>query len=184
MDSFEWNKVFGAVLGVIFLVLSVSFLSEMIFDSHSPEKPGYIIEVAEAATGAAGGGEKSGPVVEDVSPLLASMDISDGQKVAKKCAACHTFEKGGKNKVGPALYGIVDRTIGADGEFNYSTALKAYGADKVWSYAELNGFLFKPKTHIKGTSMGFAGLKKTKDRAAIIAYLRTLSDAPAPLPSE
>ncbi len=179
--GFEWNKIFGALLAAAFVVLGVNFLSDGIFHADKPEKEGYaleggVVEVAAAAT--------SEPVVEPVSAMLANMEISEGEKVAKKCAACHTFDKGGTNKVGPALYGTVNRAIASVDGFGYSGALKAYAADggKTWTYDELNGFLYKPKAHVKGTSMGFAGLKKTGDRAAIIAYLRSLADEMAPLP--
>ena len=134
---------------------------------------------AIASTGPA----SSGPVVEPVAALLASADLAKGEKVGKKCVACHTFNEGGANKVGPGLYGIVDRPMASVDGFGYSSALTAYADGKSWTYAELNGFLFKPKAHVKGTSMGFAGIKKTADRAAMIAYLRTLAGTPAPLPA-
>ncbi len=182
MDSFEWNKVFGAFLGAVFVVLGLNFLSDGLFSSHAPEKPGYAIEGADPAnapTAAAGAG---GAEIEDVLPMLAKMEISEGQKVAKKCVACHAFEKGGKNKVGPALYDVVNKQIAAADGFKYSGALTTFGQGKVWDYDSLNKFLYKPKAYVKGTSMGFAGLKKTGDRAAIIAYLRSLSDNPAAMP--
>ena len=180
MDSFEWNKVFAAILTLAFVVLGVNFLAEGIFSSKAPEKAGYAIEGAPVAVDTSGGNK--GPVVEPVAALLATADVAKGQKVAKKCVACHSVDEGGKNKVGPALYGVVNRAIGGVDGFGYSTALKAYAADKTWTYEELNGFIAKPKAHIKGTSMGFAGVKKTDDRAALIAYLRTLAATPAPLP--
>ena len=183
MDSFEWNKVFGALLAAAFVVLGLNFLSDGLYHADTPEKSGFIIAGAEASTNS--GGEKKAAVeVEAISGLLASADLAKGQKVAKKCAACHTFDKGGKNKVGPALYGIVDRAIGTTDGFGYSKAMKDYAADKAWTYAELNKFLFKPKAAVKGTSMGFAGIKKTEDRASLVAYLRSLADAPAALPTE
>jgi cytochrome c len=114
--------------------------------------------------------------------LLASADLAKGEKVGKKCVACHNFNEGGKNKVGPGLYDIVNRPIASVDGFGYSGALKTYAAEKTWTYEELNGFLYKPKAHVKGTSMGFAGLKKTADRANMIGYLRTLAASPAALP--
>ncbi len=179
MDSFEWNKVFAALLAAAFVVLGVNFLAEELFHSNTPDKPGYALEggATEEATTAA-----AAPTVESVDALLASADLAAGEKAGKKCAACHNFAEGAGNKVGPGLYGIVNRAIGVADGFGYSSAMKAYGAGKTWTYDELNGFLFKPKAHIKGTSMGFAGIKKTEQRAALIAYLRSLSADPAPLP--
>jgi len=182
MDSFEFNKYAMAGLGIVFIVMSLNFLSDSIFHADKPEKQGYAIEVAEASTGDSAA--DTGPAYDPISALLASADIAAGEKVAKKCAACHTFDEGGANKVGPALYGIVDRPIGSVAGFSYSSALKAYAEGKNWTYEELNGFLWKPKKHVKGTSMGFAGIKKTEDRASIVAYLRSLSGSPAPLPAE
>ncbi len=180
MDSFEWNKVFGALLGLAFVVLGINFLSDGIYHSSNPEKPGFEIAGGEAI--ASTNPASTGPTVEPVALLLATADLAKGEKVGKKCVACHNFAEGAGNKVGPALYGIIDRAIASVDGFRYSGALKAYADGKTWTYAELNGFLFKPKAHVKGTSMGFAGIKKTADRAAMIAYLRTLASSPAPLP--
>ena len=180
MDSFEWNKVFGALLGLAFVVMGINFLADGIYHSSNPEKAGFEIAGGEAI--AATGGAASGPVVEPVGLLLASADLAKGEKAGKKCVACHNFAEGGGNKVGPALYDIVNRPIASVDGFGYSSALKSYAADKTWTYEELNGFLYKPKAHVKGTSMGFAGIKKTAERAAMTAYLRSLSANPAPLP--
>ncbi|MEM9332499.1 MAG: cytochrome c family protein [Pseudomonadota bacterium] len=188
MDSFEFNKIAMAVLGVAFIVLSVTFASESIFHSKVKKDEdgaivmGYAVEVAEASTQTSD--EPAGPAYEPVTALLASADLATGEKVFRKCAACHTNEEGGANKVGPALYGVVEREIAAVDGFSYSSALRAYGEGKTWTYDELNGFLWKPKTFVKGTSMGFAGVKKVDERAALIAYLRSLSASPAPLPAE
>ena len=182
MDSFEWNKIFMSVLGIAFMVMSLNFLSDSLFHSEAPEQPGYAIEVAEN-TGSEPAEEK-GPAFDPISGLLASADIGAGENTFKKCAACHSNEAGGANKVGPGLYGIVGRDIASVDGFSYSSALKAYGEGKTWGYEELNGFLWKPKTYVKGTSMGFAGIKKAEDRAEIIAYLRSLADNPLPLPAE
>ncbi len=184
MDSFTWNKIFAAILTMAFVILGVKFLAEGLFHSEAPEKEGYAIEGGKSK---GDGHDKpaktaAAPALEPVAGLLASVDLAAGEKAAKKCSACHNFAKGSKNKVGPMLYNIVNRQIGAMEGYKFSKAMKDYGADKKWTYAELNGFLLKPKTHIKGTKMGFAGIKKVEQRAALIGYLRTFADTPAPLP--
>lgn len=183
MNSFELNKVAMSLLATVFFLFSLSLLSESIFHAEAPEQPGYIVEVAEA-DGAATEEVDEGPAFDPVEPLLASADLGAGENVFKKCGACHTWEKGGANKVGPNLWDIVGAPIGNHvADYKYSAALQEYGADgKVWTYEELNGFLWKPKTHIKGTAMGFAGLKKVEDRANLIAWLRSHADEPKPLP--
>jgi cytochrome c len=183
MDSFEFNKIAMAVLGTVFLVMGLNFAADGIFHMENPEQKGYAIELAEADTSAEPE-EDAGPAFEPVEPLLASADSADGANVFKKCAACHNVNAGGANKVGPALYGIVNRDIASVDGFSYSGALKEYGDGKQWTYEELNGFLWKPKTYVKGTSMGFGGLKKVEDRANLIAYLREQADTPAELPAQ
>lgn len=183
MNSSYFNMISSAFLGTVFFVLTISFLSEGLFHSEAPEKEGFIIEVAES-TGAPTGDEA--PVLPPISPLLADASVEAGEKVFKKCAACHTVEEGGANKVGPGLWNIVNTAFGVKDGFGYSSALKAFAAENsgiVWNYENLNEFLLKPSAYMKGTAMGFAGLKKETDRANVIAYLRSLSSDPAPLPS-
>ncbi len=183
MDSFKLNKFAMAFLGTIFVLMSASFISDSLFHSEVPEKAGFKIEAGETDSHS----EEAKVTETDYDPiasLLANADIDAGAKVAKKCAACHTFKDGGKKKVGPNLYNIVGAAIGGVDGFAYSSALKDFGDGKTWDYAALNGFLYKPKKYIKGTAMGFAGLKKTADRANIIAFLRSMADSPAPLPGE
>ncbi|MGB7288065.1 MAG: cytochrome c family protein [Salaquimonas sp.] len=177
------NKIALAFLAAVFVLFSLSLLSGSIFNAHTPEQAGY--EIAEAEGG--GGATETaaaGPAYEPIEALLASADLAAGETVFKKCASCHTWENGGANKVGPNLWNVVGGQIGSHHpEFSYSAGLKAYGeSGKNWTYEELNGFLFKPKAHIKGTAMGFAGLKKTEDRANLVGWLRTHSDSPVPLP--
>ena len=181
MDSFQLNKLAGAFLGTVFILMSVGIISDALFDSPAPEKPGYLIEAAEAAAAPeAGGGEAA--KVEPIAPLLAAADVAAGEKTFKKCGACHTGVKGGANKVGPNLWGIVGRAPASHEKFSYSTPMKEFAAGGAWDYEKLSQFITAPKAYVKGTAMGFAGLKKPEERAALIAYLRTLSDSPAPLP--
>lgn len=181
IDSFEFNKIAMAVLGVIFALFSVSLLTEVIFHAEAPEQPAFVL--AEVEAGDKGEAtEDSGPAFAPVTPLMASADAEEGENVFKKCASCHTLEKGGANKVGPNLYNIVGRPIASHEGFSYSDELIAFGEGKDWTYEELNGFFWKPKTYVRGTAMGFVGLKDVQDRADVIAYLRTFADTPAPLP--
>src|SRR5690606_33698662 len=171
----------GALLGVIFVVFSVSLISDAIFHTPAPETAGYAIEAAEGVGGAEGG-EEAAP--EPIAPLLASADPAAGEAIFKRCASCHSIEKGGPNKVGPDLWGIVNRPIAGHEGFSYSGAMKEFseGGSVVWDYEHLNHFLESPKGYVPGTAMGFAGLKSIEDRANIIAYLRSQADEPAPLP--
>jgi cytochrome c len=181
MDSFELNKLAGGLLGAVFVVLSVGLVRDALFSNPAPEKPGFEIVVAEAS--ANGADPTAAPAApEPITPLLATADAGAGATIFKKCASCHNVDKGGANKVGPNLWGVVGRPIGAHEGFNYSAAMKEFGAGKNWGYEALSAFLLKPKAYIKGTAMGFAGLSKTDERANLIAYLRSLSDSPVPLP--
>ncbi len=181
MDSFEFNKLIGALLGVVFVVFSVNLIGDAIFAAPVPEKPGFIIEAAEEE-GAEAGAEA--PAAVPIATLLATADATAGEAVFKKCATCHTHDNGGANKTGPNLWNIVNRPIASHEGFSYSGPMKefAQGGSVVWDFDHLNHFLAGPKAYIKGTAMGFAGVKKDDERANLIAYLRTLSDSPAPLP--
>jgi cytochrome c len=183
MDSFEFNKLIGALLGVVFVVFSVNLIGDAIFAAPVPERPGFAIEAVEAEAGGEGGA--AAPAAVPIATLMATADAAAGEAVFKKCQACHTGEKGGPNKVGPDLWDIVNRKIGTHEGFAYSGAMKDFsqGGTVVWDYEHLNHFLAGPKAYIKGTAMGFAGVKKDDERANLIAYLRTLSDNPAPLPA-
>ena len=180
MDSFEINKIIAAVLLVALLVIGIGKLSNIIFHVEKPKTPGYAINVEKAV--ATSTQPSSGETEEkiDIAALMATGDLAIGEKVFKKCAACHSIAKGGKNNIGPALYNVVGRKIGSISDYKYSKALTAYG--KEWSFEELNGYLIKPAKWIKGTKMAFAGLRKEKDRASVIKYLNQNSDSPVPLP--
>ena len=179
MDSFEINKIVAAVLMVALLVIGIGKLSDVIFHVEKPETPGYSVEV-ETATTVSTTSANSEVEKIDIAALMAMGDIATGEKVFKKCAACHSIVKGGKNAIGPALYNVVSRKIGSVSDYKYSKALSEYG--KEWTFEELNGYLIKPAKWIKGTKMAFAGLRKEKDRASVIKYLNQSSDNPLPLP--
>ena len=179
MDSFEINKIVAAVLIVALLVIGISKLSEVIFHVEKPEKPGYVVELDQATT-ASVSTETADDEKIDIVALMAMGDVASGEKIFKKCAACHSINKGGKNNIGPALYNVVGRGVGAISDYKYSKALSEYG--KEWTFDELNGYLIKPAKWIKGTKMAFAGLRKEKDRASVILYLNENSDNPLPLP--
>ena len=179
MDSFEINKIVAAVLMVALLVIGIGKLSDVIFYVEKPDTPGYSVEVEETTT-VSSSTKTSVEEKIDINALMAMGDITHGEKVFKKCAACHSIVKGGKNNIGPALYNVVGRKIGRVEDYKYSKALASY--DKEWTVEELNGYLIKPAKWIKGTKMAFAGLRKEKDRASVIKYLNQNSDNPLPLP--
>jgi len=177
MDSFEFNKIIGAILGTCLALLALNIGAGALFASHTPEKPGYQIGAQEHA---AAKESAKAPAEEPLPVLLASADVKRGETAAKKCQACHTFEKGGPNRVGPNLWGIVGRDRASHAGFNYSAAMKAKKGN--WTIEELSKFLANPKGDLPGTAMSFAGIARGKERADILAYLNSLSDSPAPLP--
>ena len=178
MNSFELNKILGAILGTCLITLALNIGASAIFAPEKPAKPGYNIAVQELGEGGA-----AAPAKEEEPPMeamMASASVEKGQATAKQCQACHTFEKGGPNRVGPNLWGIVGRPRASEPGFNYSAAMKAKGG--TWTFGELFAFLASPRTAIPGTAMGFAGLARGQQRADVIDYLHTLSDSPLPLP--
>ena len=179
MDSFELNKILGAILATCLVLLVTSFTAGAIFSPVMPEKPGYEIAMKEAAHGDA---KEAAAPSEPIEKLLQTASVEKGAAAAKKCAACHTFEKDGPNRVGPNLFGIVNDHRGEGrGGFNFSAAMKAKSG--TWTYDDLNKFIANPKGFVPGTAMGFAGIPKDSERADVIAYLRTLADSPVPLPT-
>jgi len=176
MDSFEVNKIIAAILVTVLLVFGIGKISDMIFQVEKPNIQGYKVEIKTVSS--ADQAKVEGQI--DISALLALGDIDSGKKIFKKCAACHSIAQDGKNKIGPKLYNIVGRAAGSISDYKYSKALASYG--KEWTFEELNGFLIKPASWIKGNKMGFAGLKKDENRASVILYLNQSSDSPKELP--
>jgi cytochrome c len=176
MDSFEINKILGALLFTCLSLLSLNIAADAMFSPVKPAKPGFEVAVTEHA---AGGEQAKAEPEEPIEKLLASATVDKGANAAKKCAACHTFGKGEPNRVGPNLYGVVGRPKGAGG-FDYSGAMKGKGGN--WTVEDLNTYLTNPKAFVPGTKMTFAGLPRGSERADVIAFLNSKSDSPAPLP--
>ncbi|MCI0467476.1 MAG: cytochrome c family protein [Beijerinckiaceae bacterium] len=178
MDSFELNKIAGALLGSLLLAMSLNIITGEIYSRPKPVKPGYVLpmepEPASASDAAA--------AVLPIERRLAAADEKKGQSGAKACIACHSFNKGAAAKSGPPLYGVAGRAIGASEGFEYSEAIKSKGG--TWTYADLDLFLANPKAYAEGTKMTYAGEADPSKRADIIAYLRSLSDNPEPLPEK
>ena len=176
--SLEGNKLLAAVLTAGIIGVGSSVFAGILYHPHQLEEPVYVVEAAAEA-----GGEEAATAAEaqPIGALLASANAENGEKTAKKCAACHSFDKGGANKVGPNLWGVVNRPIAEHEGFSYSAALSEKKGQG-WDYEHLNSFLISPKTYAPGTKMSFAGISKETERADVIAYLRSLADEPAPLP--
>ena len=176
MNSFEINKIITAILVTILVVFGIGKISDIIFDKDDKNIVAYKVETPEGTTGEANAAETN----VDLNALFAMADIAHGEKVFKKCKACHSINAGGGNKIGPKLWNVMFRPVGSIADYKYSKALASYG--KEWNWEEMNGFLIKPSKWIKGNKMGFAGLKDERDRASVILYLNQSSDNPKPLP--
>lgn len=180
MDTFEYNKIAGGILATLFVLFFINAIGNIAVRPHNLESVAYPVpELEGAATESVAAAEEKEP---PLAALLAAADVEKGKKTAKKCAACHTFEQGGKNKVGPNLWNVVGRDMASTGGFKYSSSMT--DAEGAWSFASINEFLTNPRKYMAGNKMTFPGLKKATDRANVIAYLHTLSDSPQPLPSE
>jgi len=178
MDSFELNKVLGALLGTCLVLLAVHIASGAIFTPTPPAKPGYEVAVQEEQPGQPGASKA--PAEAPIETLLASASAQQGEQTGKVCLTCHNLGKGQGNKIGPDLYGVVGRQVASEPGFNYSAALKAKGG--TWTFDALNPWLANPRADVPGTAMTFAGLSSEKQRADVIAYLNSNSDSPLPLP--
>ena len=178
-DPLLGNKIAGAVLGALLLAMGLNVVSGIIYTGKKPAIPGYDLPAPEV--GASAGGSDQQAQAEPLPILLANADPAKGQSAAKKCLACHVFEKGGPNKIGPNLYGVVSHPKGGHAGFNYSAAMKGKGGE--WTFDDLNAFIANPKGYVPGTIMAFAGISNPKERADVIRYLQTLSDSPVPLPA-
>ena len=174
------NKIIVSIVFAIILVLGINKVTDVIFYVEKPEKSAY--QVASVTTVASTTSAETGSTNSEegnIMALFASASAAEGAKVFKKCAACHSIKEGGANKIGPALWGVLGRSAGSIPDYKYSKAMAAHG--KNWSFEEMNGFLIKPKDWIKGTKMSFAGLKKPKERAAVILYMNENTNSPLPL---
>jgi cytochrome c len=176
MNSFEINKIITAILVTILVVFGIGKISDIIFDKKDKNIVAYKVEAPEGTPGEANAAETN----VDLNALFSMADIAHGEKIFKKCKACHSINAGGANKIGPRLWNVMFRPIGSVTDYKYSKALTSYG--KEWNWEEMNGFLIKPSKWIKGNKMGFAGLKDERDRASVILYLNQNSDNPKPLP--
>ena len=174
--GFEINKIIVAVLVTILVVFGIGKISDLIFQTET-NVVAYKVESSIENSAATTISEESSI---DISAFLAMGDIATGEKVFKKCKSCHSIKQGGGNKIGPALWNVMFRNVGAITDYKYSKALTSYG--KEWSWEEMNGFLIKPSKWIPNNKMGFAGLKSEKDRASVILYLNQNSNNPKPLP--
>ena len=180
MDSFEINKIIAAILLTALIIIGIGKFTDILFHVEKPKESAYKIEGLETATPSVASTEKKEEVKVDITQLLAMGDLAHGQKVFKKCSACHMIASDGKNMIGPNLWSVIGRKAGSIGDYKYSKAMVAYG--KVWSFEEMNSYLIKPQAYIKGTKMAFAGLRKEKDRASVILYMNSKSSNPKPLP--
>lgn len=180
MDSFEVNKIAGAVLGTLLLTMALGLFAGFVYAPPVPAKPGYDLPAAAAETADAGAAKTAAPA-DPLPVLLAKADISKGASLAKACGACHNFDKGAAAKVGPPLYGVVGREVASIAGFSYSEALKGKGGQ--WDLEKINAFITSPKTYAPGTKMTYAGESDPGKRADIVDYLHTLSDDPQPLPA-
>ena len=182
MDSFEINKIIAAVLLTVLIIIGIGKFTDVLFHVEKPKESAYKIEGLDVESISTSSSEVATKVVEavDIKVLLAMGDLGHGEKVFKKCSACHLIVSGGKNMIGPNLWSVIGRTAGSVSDYKYSKAMVAYG--KEWTFEEMNNYLIKPQAYVKGTKMAFAGLRKEKDRASVILYMNSKNNNPKALP--
>ena len=181
MDSFEINKIIAAILLTALIIIGIGKFTDILFHVEKPKESAYKIEGLEmAATQTSSNSETKVEEKINIKELLALGDAAHGEKVFKRCSACHMIVSGGKNMIGPNLWGVIGRTAGSVTDYKYSKAMVEY--NKEWTFEEMNAYLIKPQAYIKGTKMAFAGLRKEKDRASVILYMNSKSSSPKPLP--
>ena len=173
------NKIVASIILAVILILGINKITDIIFHVKKPEKSAYQVANVSTTTTTETTSTNSNVGSGEIMALLVSANVTDGEKIFKKCVACHSITKGGSNKIGPALWGVLGRQAGSASDYKYSKAMATHG--KPWSFEEINGFLIKPKDWIKGTKMSFAGLKKLEERAAVILYMNKNTDTPLPL---
>ena len=180
MDSFELNKIIAAVLMTALIVIGINKIGDSIFYVEKPKQSAYKIEGVELVSSTGITADVKEVVQLNIREILALGDTAHGEKVFKKCSACHMIASGGKNMIGPNLWSVIGRTAGSVSDYKYSKAMVAYG--KEWTFEEMNSYLIKPQAYVKGTKMAFAGLRKEKDRASVILFMNSKSSSPKPLP--
>ena len=174
MPSFEWNKIIASVLTAMIIAMVTGIIASSFVRPHHLEKAAYLPPGAEeGAQASAAAPTQAAAKVEPIEPAMAKADPKHGEQVAKVCQQCHTFDKGGANKIGPNLYGIMEENIAAVPNYQFSQALAAHKSEK-WDPDKLNVWLYKPQDFAKGTKMTFPGLPKVQDRADVVAYLESL----------
>jgi cytochrome c len=182
MDSFEINKIIAAVLLTALIIIGIGKFTDVLFHVEKPKESAYKVEGLEviSTVNSSSGAETKVVEAVDIKALLAMGDLGHGEKVFKKCTACHQIASDGKNMIGPNLWNVIGRTAGSISDYKYSKAMIAYG--KEWTFEEMNSYLIKPQAYVKGTKMAFAGLRKEKDRASVILFMNSKSSSPKPLP--
>ena len=180
MDSFEINKLIAAILLTVLIIIGIGKFADILFHVDKPKESAYKVEGLEAVATSESSAQVKTQEKVDIAQLLAMGDLNHGQKVFKKCSACHMIASDGKNMIGPNLWGVIGRKAGVIGDYKYSKAMIAYG--KEWTFEEMNSYLIKPQAYIKGTKMAFAGLRKEKDRASVILYMNSKSSNPKTIP--